>query len=274
MSKKITVEDILNCDYSQFVSIIDERNRCSGGIKTIHTIVNAIKLNKNDKILEIGSNTGFSSVNLAYLTGCKVQGIDVNQRSVNHAKKYAKESGVSALVKFNCGNGLNINFPDERFSLIWASNVTSFISEKQAALKEYNRVLKFNGYFSIVPIYYKKIPPQSLLIKVEDAIKTKLTIQSLDEWKKIISLSNIKQSALELIFEKKHNYYDAEKFIDSYLKNLISKSAIANNSPNMQAALFERGKYFYALFNENLKYCEYCILIFQKRTKKDESELF
>lgn len=67
--KKYTAEQIKNMDYSSFVGLINERNRPSGGIKTVHTVAVNAFINKNKKVLEIGSNTGFTSVNLALLTG-------------------------------------------------------------------------------------------------------------------------------------------------------------------------------------------------------------
>ena len=62
-----TLDIINHLDYSNFVSLIDERNRCSGGIRTIQEATLQARLNKESKVLEIGSNTGFTSVNIGLL---------------------------------------------------------------------------------------------------------------------------------------------------------------------------------------------------------------
>lgn len=54
-------------NYSEFVSLINERNRPSGGIKTIQEVIVNARLDEKKKILEIGSNTGFTTVNIGLL---------------------------------------------------------------------------------------------------------------------------------------------------------------------------------------------------------------
>ena len=61
-------KNIEELNYSEFVGLINERNRPSGGIKTIQEVVVNARIDKGSKVLEIGSNTGFISVNISLLT--------------------------------------------------------------------------------------------------------------------------------------------------------------------------------------------------------------
>ncbi|MEK7153893.1 MAG: class I SAM-dependent methyltransferase, partial [Patescibacteria group bacterium] len=149
----MTVEDIEKMNYSQFVGLIKERNRPSGGIKTVHTVAVNAFIDNSKRMLEIGSNTGFTSINMSLLTGCEVVGIDSNEPSINEAKSYAEALGAHD-VDFVTANALDLPFEDASFDVVWSSNVTSFIGDKNKAISEYLRVLKPGGILVVVPIYY------------------------------------------------------------------------------------------------------------------------
>lgn len=148
------MKKINEMNYSEFVGLVDERNRPSGGIKTIQEVIVNARLDKKKKILEIGSNTGFTTVNIGLLTNAKVIGIDVNESSVEKSKLYANKMGAKT-VAFIKGSALELPFEDESFDLVWCSNVTSFIDDKKQAISEYLRVLKPGGFLAVIPIYYR-----------------------------------------------------------------------------------------------------------------------
>lgn len=192
---KKDIQEIESMNYSQFVGLMKERNRPSGGIKTVHNVAVNAFINSSKRILEIGSNTGFTSVNLSLLTGCNSIGIDVNEKSINEAKKYAKEQGVSKLTSFQKASALKLPFPNNSFDIVWCSNVTSFISNKNNAIKEYLRVLKLKGSLVVVPIYYIKQPPKKVVKDISEAIGTKIEIWDKIFWlelfqkKKVVNLN-------------------------------------------------------------------------------------
>jgi ubiquinone/menaquinone biosynthesis C-methylase UbiE len=267
----ITKNNINEIDYSEIVAILNERNRPSGGIQSIQSIcVNAFILEKSN-VLEIGSNTGFTCVNIALLTGANVTGIDINLRSIEKARNYAKEMGVDNKVKFCNASGTDIPFSTELFDLVWASNVTSFINDKKTAISEYVRVLKNRGYLAIIPIYYKKTPPKELIEKVSCAISSNVKVWDKNYWIKLISsVSN----NLELVYQSDWEYYDQAKNLNNYLKIIFTQGKLDEYSKDEQKLIKKRYKYFISLFNENLKYCGFSVLLFQKRKIKDQLELF
>ena len=136
------IEDIEKMNYSELVALVKERNRPSGGIRTILNIAVNSFLTKDKKMLEIGSNTGFTCVNMSLLTGCKSVGIDINEDSIEEAKEYAKLQNVEDKISFIKSNAESLPFEDESFDAVLCSNVTSFIKNKENAIKEYLRVLK------------------------------------------------------------------------------------------------------------------------------------
>ncbi len=270
-----SIQGIKNINYSQFVGLIKEKNRPSGGIKTIHDVAVNAFINSSKRVLEIGSNTGFTSVNLSLFTGCKSIGIDVNEKSISEAKKYAKKQGVSKLTSFQKASALMLPFPDNSFDIVWCSNVTSFISDKNKAIKEYLRVLKLKGSLVVIPIYYIKQPPKKIVNDVSKAIGTKIKVWDKNFWLELFQkISEKEKNRLELYYEQDFRYLDRKEFILEYVKKMAKRECMLKFNKKDRDILKSKLKYFMKLFNKNLKYAGYSILLYQKRAITDEMELF
>ncbi len=82
---KITKDYIKSLSYTDFISFIKETNRCPGGKDSIRKIVQNSFLDKDSRILDVGSNTGFNSLEFAHITKSKVYGIDISESCVNES---------------------------------------------------------------------------------------------------------------------------------------------------------------------------------------------
>lgn len=273
-AKTVELSDIDNMGYSAFVGLINERNRPSGGIKSIHEVAVNTLINEKKRMLEIGSTTGFTSVNMSLLTGCQGVGIDINQKSVDESTKYAQKQGVCDRVKFIQGDATNLPFKDEEFDIVWASNVTSFILDKEKAIREYLRVLRPGGTLVVVPIYYIKRVPDSILQNVSKAIGVNVERWDKKFWSDLfVSVSEKLNTNIELYYDKDFKYIDRANFIPKYVDQVIENN-LSDQSETTKKQLKKRFSYFMELFNENLKYAGFSVLLFQKRLEKDEIELF
>lgn len=269
----MTKEEIEKMDYSSIVGLLNERNRPSGGIKTVQEVCLNTFLTKESKVLEIGSNTGFTSVNVKLLSGSKIVGIDINKISIEKAEEYAKNHSVD--VDFVLGSATSLPFENKEFDMVWASNVTSFIGEKGLAVKEYSRVLKYGGYLVVIPIYYIKEPPEEIINEVSIAINSKIEVWNKEYWLNLVekTFENLEEK-FELTYSSDYVYENQEKNIDNYVSTIIKESGLHNFLEQEITLLKSRYTNFIDLFNKNLKYCGYSILVFQKRKVKDQVELF
>lgn len=262
-------------DYSKFVGLTRERNRPSGGIKTVHNVAVNAFINSSKKMLEIGSSTGFTSVSMSLLTGCEVVGIDLNKESIAEARKYAKKQKVEKLVSFKIASALSLPFPEKYFDVVWCSNVTSFIDEKRKAVSEYLRVLKIGGTLVAVPIYYIKKPSGKMTQKISEAIGSKIEIRGKSFWLKLLQeVSKKEKISTELYYSRDFKYLDRKDFINDYVNEIMSKKHLRRLSGEKRNIIKKRLKYFMELFNENLKYAGFSIFLFQKRAVFEEKELF
>jgi ubiquinone/menaquinone biosynthesis C-methylase UbiE len=259
IAEVFSAQEIKEVDFSTLVSIVREPNMCSGGIETLRVILRESNLRHDAKILEIGSNTGFSSLEIAStLPHSQVIGIDINQRSVDFSVEKAKKHGIQN-VEFIQSDALTLPFEDNTFDMVFCSNVTSFINDRDGAVEEYLRVLKPNGILAAAPIYYREIPPYQIKQEVEQAISAKLDVWDSNFWKSLFESKGLKE-----YFTKDYQYIESNELdIKNYINMVMSQGHLENVEPAVKKEMEDRLKYFYEIFDKNLTYCGFSVMIYK-----------
>lgn len=269
--KKINKEDLMKISYTDFVSLIKEENRPSGGKFTIREIAKNAFVTEKFKVLEIGCTNGFSSLELNKLTNCEVIGIDINKNSVENANERIKELKLDdSRIKFEYGNAEELRFEDEEFDLIICGNAMSFVQDKNKAIEELKRVLKPNGYISIVPIWYKDEPNEEIISKVNYELGFNITCTYEKDWNKYDKWD------LELYYKKNYEFLKRTKEdIENYAKNLINnKSHLEIYNEEEKNIIINRWIRTMDVFNDNLSMTNFSIILLRKAPVKEEEELF
>ena len=269
--KKIEKDELMKISYTDFVSLIKEENRPSGGKFTIREIAKNAFVNKDFKVLEIGCTNGFSSIELHKITNCEIIGIDINKNSVNNANSRIEENKLdNTRIKFEYGNVENLRFKDEEFDLIICGNAMSFVQDKNKAIDELKRVLKPNGYISIVPIWYKENPDKEIIEKVNKELGFEISCTFESDWKKYDKWD------LELYYKRDYDFIKRDKkSIENYVTNLIkSKPHLNVYDAEEKTIIANRWARTMEVFNENLSMTSFSIILLRKTLVKEEEELF
>lgn len=273
--QRLLAENVRSFNYSELVGLVQERNRPSGGITTISNFVKGAFITSEKTVLEVGSNTGFAIVQIAALSNAACVGIDINKASIIASEEYARKMGVDKKVQFVEANALQIPFPDGYFDALWVSNVTSFIADKTAAINEYLRVLKPNGIIGFAPIYYRSTPPPALKAAVEALLGTTIDVTTLESWRqKIRNVAHSKSFQLVELSDDHFAYHDNGERIGPWVEWVLDKPHLNDLPEDTRDALRQRYMECMNTFNENLKYCGFSLLLYQKRNFIDEPELF
>lgn len=109
-----------------------------------------LNINKNTRVLDLGSGLGGPARMLAEEFGCHVTGIDLTDDFVQTAKSLSKLVGLDHLTEFVQGNAIELPFNNESFDLAWTQHVQMNIEDKEKFYTEIYRVLKPGGKF----LYY------------------------------------------------------------------------------------------------------------------------
>lgn len=269
----MTVEQIQKMSYVEFISFLRETNRCPGGKNTVRRIIQNTFIDKNSKVLEVGSNTGFTSLELARTAKCSVVGIDVVPESVAESKRVLAEDTpeIQKLVRFEIGTAYEIPFAENAFDVLVVGGATSFMEDKSKAVAEYHRVLRPWGFLSVTTLAYANNPPASVVDAVSKVIGVRIQPWNFDQWSEVFSRSNLFES---YYCEKYRMHPVSSAKLDAYIEYFLKKPHISHLSLEVKAAIGKRWRDTLDVFNENHKYLGFLFMILRKRHVEEEPELF
>lgn len=268
--KEYTPKKILSMDYNQIIGLVRETNRPPGGLNSIYQISLRSFLKPSSVVLEIGTSTGFTAIELARLVGCKVVAIDINPQSLEEARKRAKEFGVEKLITFEVQDATNLKYKDGSFDLVFCGNVTSLISDRDKALKEYCRVLKEGGFLAAIPMYYVKKPSEKLVKDVSEAIHVNITPLFKDFWVNFFDKKPLQKYWTEdYTFDKIDN-----SVVKNFVETILKRPHLEGLPSDTRKTLNERYEDFMHLFRDNLSIMGYTLILLRKEEKPFDEELF
>lgn len=270
----ITANDIDGMSYTDFIAFLRETNRCPGGKRTIRRIRELVHIDRDTKVLDVGSNTGFNSFELAHITPAQIYGIDVSSACVEEADRVLQEDidSVKARVNFQVASAYEIPFPDDYFDILMVGGATSFMEDKSRAIKEYLRVLRPWKFLVSTPLVYHTTPPQSVVDSVSSVLGVKIQPMTKEDWLSTVSTvtSDFELYANEFYQLSARSQTD----INTYIEYFMRKAHIRDLPPETVQAIRSKWAKILEVFNENHKYLGYTIAIFRKRIIEEESELF
>lgn len=268
--KNYTKVDIEKMDYNQLIGLVRETNRTPGGYKSLARIAQNSFLKPDSRVLEIGTSTGITSIELASTVGCKLNAIDINPVSIEEAKARAKRKGVDHLIDFEIQDATNTTFADGTFDMVFCGNVTSLISNREKAFQEYNRVLKEGKCLAAIPMYYIKQPSEKLLDDVRAAIQVNII-----PWDKKYWFDFFTQGTLDLVWYENYKFdYIEDAEIEKFTDDILSREHLKELNKDAYETLVKKYKEYMFLFRDNLSHMGYSLMLLRKEDKAIDPELF
>ncbi len=151
------------------------------------------QLKKGETVLDLGSGAGFD----VFLAAAKVRptgkaiGVDMTPEMLERARYYAKKNGIEN-VEFRLGEIENLPVGDNSVDVVISNCVINLSTDKPRVFQEIYRVLKPGGRIAISDIALLKELPQSVKESVEAYIGCVAGAVHVDEYKKIVEGSGLK----------------------------------------------------------------------------------
>lgn len=163
-----------------------------GGLKATRELLELCHIAEAQYVLDVGCGVGVTSCYVAKMHGCRVVGIDVSENMVNRSMERSKKDGLEQMVEFRVADAQDIPFGDSLFDAVICESVTSFVEDKQKAVKEYVRVTKPAGYVGLNEGTWMKEPPTELVDYMSRRTGAREFLTS-DDWKQLLEQSGTRE---------------------------------------------------------------------------------
>ncbi|MFU2316919.1 class I SAM-dependent methyltransferase [Rahnella sp. PCH160] len=268
--KTLNIDTIQTIKYFPMIGIVKETNRPPGGMTSIRKIAHNAFLNSKKDVLEVGTATGVTAIELAKLTACNITAIDIDDNNLSVARERAEKENVAHLISFENRDATDTKFENKTFDMVFCGNVTSYFDDKIKAIKEYDRVLKDNGLIAAIPMYYINKPSEKLVSEVSDAIDVNISPLYKKDWVDFFNLPGY-----ELVSCEDYAFDNiSDNGVKEYVDIIFKQPHLESLEFEVRSALYSRYSYFMHLFRTNLSHMGFSLMLLRKVSSPTEPELF
>ena len=132
--------------YKYLSKVYDSINPFIWNAEMRDTALEWLELSDNDRVLDVGSGTGFGTEGLLEYTP-DVHGLD---QSIHQMQKAFEKFGRTETVKFYRGDAERLPFQANSFDAVWSSGSIEYWPNPEAALTEFQRVVRPGGAVLVV----------------------------------------------------------------------------------------------------------------------------
>ncbi|TDV48699.1 methyltransferase domain-containing protein [Actinophytocola oryzae] len=266
----LKAHDIEAMNYNQLIGVVRETNRPPGGLRSIALLAQHGFLGPGSHVLEIGTSTGITAVELAKLVGCRITAIDINEESLVEARRRAEDAGVAHLIEFERKDATDTGYETGTFDMVFCGNVTSLIPDRERALAEYVRVLRPGGFVGAIPMYYVDEPTEELVASVSAAIQVDLQPLYRDFW-----LDFFVGGERHAYWRQDYRFDDIPVAqVERFVADILARPHLAELGADAGAALTRKYREHMVLFRENLRHMGFSVMLVRKEPVDVEPELF
>lgn len=262
MSKqeKITLDFIQKLSYTDFVGFVNQWNVLPGSYSTLSKLAIHSRMNKNSHILEVACTTGFSSRELAVLTGCSGEGFDLSKSSIEMANYNKKQYAPNIDFSYKVADGYSYK-PQRKFTHIAVGASLQFFPDPGKMFNRCVEMLKDGGYILAAPFYVDRPIPNYLIRRAQKVFGITPTTVS---YKEIMR----SYSKLEIIYEDRNDLVpETKEELAYYCKSTIDRACKIRNINNQEIynAMYKRLFGVKKMSNDLRPYQRYGVLVLRYR---------
>lgn len=134
-------------------------------------------------VLDAGCGMGVVACEIASLTECRVEGIDILDFNIKEATERAAEMGLSERTHFQIMDYSGLDFPDKYFDAVYTCETLVHAQDPRSALQEFRRVLKPGG--RLVMLEYSRSSPETMPSEANRAFERVNTLAAMPAFQEV-----------------------------------------------------------------------------------------
>lgn len=262
MSTSISKENILEMSYADFVGFINQWNVLPGAYTTLSKWAKFSNLDRDSRILELACTSGFSSRELANLTGCSGIGIDISKPSIETAQYNKKEYSPDIKIEYLCADAYTFD-PEKKFSHVVIGASLKFFANPEALIDRIvHQYLLDGGILLASPFYVTKPVPNELMERARSVFGITITTESYKEIMKMYS-------GLEILYEDRcHIVKETDEELSHYCNSTIDRASKIRAIPesDTKQVMYDRLMEIKKMSNDLRPYQMYSVLVLRYRS--------
>jgi arsenite methyltransferase len=134
------------------VALVLRESYHPGGLALTRRLARALGLRPGQHVIDVASGPGATARLLAAEFGVTVDGVDLGQSAVDHARSAAQAAGLPATVRFSVGDAERLPLPGGMADAVVCECAFCTFPDKAAAAGEFARVLRPGGRVGITDV--------------------------------------------------------------------------------------------------------------------------
>jgi len=162
----VTPDYVRDISYTDFVGLINQWNVLPGAYVTLSKWAKFSNLGPQSRLLEVACTTGFSSRELATLSGCAGEGFDVSKKSIEMAIYNKQRYAPHIRFSYSAADGYTYE-TDTPFTHIAVGAALGFFPDPQKMLDRCREMLVDGGHILAAPFYVTSPIPEELVTRAQ-----------------------------------------------------------------------------------------------------------
>lgn len=258
----MTPKEINEMSYTDFVGYINQWNVLPGAYDTLNRWRIYASVTPTSDVLEIACTTGFSSREMARMTGCSCHGIDISAKSVASAQKNKEQYASDAQVTYEVADAVTYQ-PDKKYTHVMVGASVKFFGQQQSALlRTIQHVLQPDGYLLASPFYVTSEIPSALIEQAREVFGITITTES---YKDIMWA----YKDFEIVYEEHKTIIpETDRELEHYCTSTINLFKVAHPelTPETYDAMYKRLLAIKQMSNVLRPYQAYVVLVLRARS--------
>jgi arsenite methyltransferase len=212
-----------------------------GGLEKTYEMAVDCKINKDSKVLDIGSGKGITAVYLAEKIGCSVIGVELSADMVEYARELVKKKGLTQKISFINQDAHELPFENNTFDVVFAE-CSTVLMDKEKVFQEFIRVTKSGGYIGDLEMSWKKDPDKKIVERA-NKLWERYSTKTFDGWHTFYEKIGLTDIKIDDFSESLNNMMSLfVKWLG--IKGIVKIMWILLRDKSLRKGIFEYSKFF------------------------------